>query len=149
MIVSLLKDSTEHPYYTRDLAVEPPRGTRFTFFEEEKIKICISLPSEMSELYEKLDLREKTKIEVKRNDLVDILKKFSKKVSKDALKEFLNERRLRIVSTPEVCSGAARIKGRRIRVADIVRMYRLGYTKEEIAKWYSLNLEDIEEALKY
>jgi len=56
---------------------------------------------------------------------------------------------MKIVFTPEVCGGAARIAGTRIRVADIVRMFKLGYTKEEIAEWYSITLDDVNEALRY
>jgi len=55
----------------------------------------------------------------------------------------------RIESVPHVCSGAPKIKGRRIRVADIVKLYKTGYTIEDIANWYSISIEDVQEALDY
>ncbi len=55
----------------------------------------------------------------------------------------------RIESTPDVCGGSARIRGTRIRVADIVGMFKLGYTKEEIAEWYSISIEDVISAIEY
>ncbi len=54
-----------------------------------------------------------------------------------------------IVKTKGVCGGAARIKGTRIRVADIIRWIREGFSKEEIAKELSISVKDVEEALKY
>ena len=54
-----------------------------------------------------------------------------------------------IVSTPDVCGGAARIKGTRIRVADIISSYKAGYTVGEIAEWYSISVEDVMAAVEY
>ncbi len=46
--------------------------------------------------------------------------------------------------------GVARIKGLRVRVADIVRKYYiLRYSKREIADQYNLTLEEVNEALEY
>jgi len=55
----------------------------------------------------------------------------------------------RIVKDKEICGGAARVMGTRVRVADIVRMYMIGYTKREIALWYNISLEAVDDALKY
>ena len=56
----------------------------------------------------------------------------------------------RIVSTPEICGGQARIEGHRITVRDIVRWFELlQMSADEIAAEYDLNLYDIYLALAY
>ncbi len=46
--------------------------------------------------------------------------------------------------------GIAKIKGVRVRVADIVRKYYiLGYSKREIAEQHCLTIEEVKEALWY
>lgn len=56
----------------------------------------------------------------------------------------------RIVKTPEVCGGKARIEGHRIRVRDIVKWFEvLNMKADEIAYNYDLSLSDIYLALAY
>lgn len=55
-----------------------------------------------------------------------------------------------IVKTPDVCGGAARIDGTRIRVIDIVIPYRMGKTPEEIAEMYPhITIAAVHAALSY
>lgn len=56
----------------------------------------------------------------------------------------------RIVRTPGVCGGKARIEGHRIRVRDIVKWFEiLNMKADEIANDYDLSLSDIYLALAY
>lgn len=56
----------------------------------------------------------------------------------------------RIISTPGICGGQARIEGHRITVRDIVRWFEiLRMSADEIADEYDLNLYDIYLALAY
>lgn len=56
----------------------------------------------------------------------------------------------RIVSTPGICGGQARIEGHRITVKDIVRWFEmLQMSADEIADEYDLMLYDIYLALAY
>lgn len=57
---------------------------------------------------------------------------------------------VKIVKTPDVCGGDARIDGSRIRVIDIVIPYRIGKTPEEIVDMYPhINLAAVHAALSY
>ncbi|MEM0994480.1 MAG: DUF433 domain-containing protein [Bacteroidota bacterium] len=56
----------------------------------------------------------------------------------------------RIVRTPNICGGKARIEGRRIRVRDIVNWFEyLHMSADEISHEYDLDLSDIYLALAY
>jgi len=56
----------------------------------------------------------------------------------------------RIVKTQDVCGGAARIEGRRVRVMDVVENYEiLGYSPEQIAVAFDISLADVFAALQY
>lgn len=56
----------------------------------------------------------------------------------------------RIVKTPGVCGGKPRIDGHRITVQNIVIWHdRLGWSADEIANAYDLDLADIYAALAY
>ncbi|MEM9888481.1 MAG: DUF433 domain-containing protein [Bacteroidota bacterium] len=56
----------------------------------------------------------------------------------------------RIVQTPDICGGKARIEGHRIRVKDIVNWFELmRMSADEIAHEYDLELSDIYLALAY
>ena len=56
----------------------------------------------------------------------------------------------RIVKTPGVLGGRARIAGTRIAVSHIVAMVRAGLTVEEVLREYpQLTREQVEEALRY
>ena len=56
----------------------------------------------------------------------------------------------RIVKTPGICGGKARIDGHRISVKDIVRWFEILNRKaDEIANDYDLSLSDIYLALAY
>ncbi len=55
-----------------------------------------------------------------------------------------------IVITPKVMGGKPRIAGHRISVQDVVIWHKeLGYTVEQIADDYKLNLSDVYAALAY
>jgi len=51
--------------------------------------------------------------------------------------------------TPNICGGSARIKGTRIRVSDVIRWIRGGFSKEEIAKELRIDVKAVEDALIY
>ena len=56
----------------------------------------------------------------------------------------------RIVKTQGICGGAPRIDGHRITVQNVAIWYdRLGWTADEIASEYELDLADIYAALAY
>ena len=56
----------------------------------------------------------------------------------------------RIVKTPDICGGKPRINGHRITVQNIVILHdRLGWSADEIASEYNLDLADIYAALAY
>lgn len=56
----------------------------------------------------------------------------------------------RIIRTPGVMDGRARIKGRRVTVATVVGQVAAGYSFDEILKSYPyLEREDIGQALRY
>jgi len=56
----------------------------------------------------------------------------------------------RIVQTPEVCGGKPRLAGHRITVQNIAIWHdRLGWSADEIASEYDLELADIYAALAY
>jgi len=58
--------------------------------------------------------------------------------------------KVEIVSTEETVSGVPRIAGTRVRVIDVVESYQeLGWTLEKIADQYSLDIEEVLEALRY
>ncbi len=62
----------------------------------------------------------------------------------------LETKMVKIVKTPDVCGGAARIEGTRIRVIDIVVPYKMGKSPEEIADMYPhINLAGVHAALSY
>ncbi|MFW6305090.1 MAG: DUF433 domain-containing protein [Candidatus Saliniplasma sp.] len=55
-----------------------------------------------------------------------------------------------IVSTEGTVSGSPRIAGTRVRVIDVVESYQeLGWTLEKIADQYSLDMEQVIDALRY
>lgn len=55
-----------------------------------------------------------------------------------------------IVSTPKIMGGKPRIAGHRISVQDVaIWRNELGYTVEQIANDYKLNLADVHAALAY
>jgi uncharacterized protein (DUF433 family) len=55
-----------------------------------------------------------------------------------------------IVITPNVMGGKPRIAGHRISVQDVIIWHKeLGYTVEQIAEDYKLNLSDVYSALAY
>ncbi len=55
-----------------------------------------------------------------------------------------------IVSTEGTVSGSPRIAGTRVRVMDVVESYQeLGWTLEKIAEQYSLDMEQVMDALRY
>ncbi|MFW6142339.1 MAG: DUF433 domain-containing protein [Candidatus Saliniplasma sp.] len=55
-----------------------------------------------------------------------------------------------IVSTEGTVSGSPRIAGTRVRVIDVVESYQeLGWTLEKIADQYSLDIEQVIDALRY
>ncbi len=57
---------------------------------------------------------------------------------------------LGIVSTEGTVSGSPRIAGTRVRVIDIVESYQeFGWTLEKIADQYSLDIEQVMDALRY
>lgn len=57
---------------------------------------------------------------------------------------------IRIVKTPDVCGGVARIDGTRIRIIDIVVPYRVGKSPEEIVEMYPhINIAAVHAALSY
>jgi len=56
----------------------------------------------------------------------------------------------RIVQTPDICGGTPRIAGHRITVQNIAIWHdRLGWSADEIASEYDLELADIYAALAY
>lgn len=56
----------------------------------------------------------------------------------------------RIVKTPDICGGKPRINGHRITVQNIAIWHdRLGWSVDEIASEYKLDLADIYAALAY
>ena len=60
------------------------------------------------------------------------------------------ERKSEIVSTEGTVSGCPRIAGTRVRVIDVVESYQeLGWSLEKIADQYSLDIEEVLEALRY
>ena len=63
----------------------------------------------------------------------------------------LEAKTVKIVKTPDVCGGAARIEGTRIRVVDIIAHQRMGKSPEEIAELFrdSVDLGDVHAALSY
>lgn len=62
----------------------------------------------------------------------------------------MDEEQSRIVSTEGTVSGSPRIAGTRVRVIDVVESYQeLGWTLEKIADQYSLDMEQVIDALRY
>ncbi len=58
--------------------------------------------------------------------------------------------KVEIVSTEGTVSGVSRIAGTRVRVIDVVESYQeLGWTLEKIADQYSLDIEEVLEAIRY
>ena len=55
----------------------------------------------------------------------------------------------RIVRTPEIVGGQARIDSTRIRVADVIRLKKVGWKDIDIAKALLITLEDIKAAEEY
>ena len=56
----------------------------------------------------------------------------------------------RIVKTPGICGGKPRIDGHRITIQNVAIWYdRLGWSADEIASEYNLDLADIYAALAY
>jgi len=62
----------------------------------------------------------------------------------------MDEEKPAIVSTDGTVSGSPRIAGTRVRVIDVVESYQeLGWTLEKIAEQYSLDMEQVIDALRY
>jgi len=62
----------------------------------------------------------------------------------------MSERKVKIVSTEGTVSGSPRVAGTRVRVSDVVESYQeLGWSLEKIADQYSLDIEEVLEALRY
>ncbi len=62
----------------------------------------------------------------------------------------MDNEHLGIVSTEGTVSGSPRIAGTRVRVIDVVESYQeLGWTLEKIADQYSLDMEQVMDALRY
>ncbi len=62
----------------------------------------------------------------------------------------MDEEQHGIVSTEGTVSGSPRIVGTRVRVMDVVESYQeLGWTLEKIAEQYSLDMEQVMDALRY
>ena len=58
--------------------------------------------------------------------------------------------KVEIVSTEGTVNGCPRIAGTRVRVSDVVESYQeLGWSLEKIADQYSLDIEEVLEALRY
>ena len=62
----------------------------------------------------------------------------------------MDKKKIEIVSTEDTLSGSPRIEGTRVRVIDVVESYlELGWSLEKIADQYSLDIEEVLEALRY